>query len=143
MPTITLQLGQCGNQVRPSLSLAPEEHPLELLLVFALPTRPHPPRHRSPKACPAAATRGVSASACGCPGGVVWCAACPQLGSSLFHTMASEFSSADYGAVGVEEFFRPVDVGPGAQQQQRPYVARSLLIDMEPKVCMGEMQGEG
>lgn len=55
---------------------------------------------------------------------------CLQLGCSLFQHLASEFSSCDYGAAAVHEYFRPVAAVRAGKAQ---YVARSVLIDMEPK----------
>lgn len=65
-----------------------------------------------------------------------------QLGCSFFQALAGEFSSHDYGRVGVEEWFRPI-VAPGdplgPYGTATSYVARSVMIDMEPKVCFGAL----
>eukprot|EP00198_Chlamydomonas_reinhardtii_P002678 XP_001692014.1 delta tubulin [Chlamydomonas reinhardtii] len=53
-----------------------------------------------------------------------------QLGCSLFNTLATEFSSHDYGTDAVHEYFRP-------SADPNLYTARSVLIDMEPKVVAG------
>ncbi|PNH05043.1 Tubulin delta chain [Tetrabaena socialis] len=53
-----------------------------------------------------------------------------QLGYSFFSALASELSASDYGAEAVHEYFRP---GPDAST----FTARSVLIDMEPKVVAG------
>jgi hypothetical protein len=63
------------------------------------------------------------------PPAYLQCVLAPQLGCSFFSTLAEEFSSSDYGHAGVNEFFRP---GPDASSPH--YVARSVQIDMEPKV---------
>lgn len=113
MPVITVQLGQCGNQVRrhplgPGPPLAATtcvhaEPPLPAACTTRLPpSPPPPPAHPS-----------------------------LQLGCNFFSTLAEEFSSNDYGLAGVNEFFRP---GPDPAGH---YVARSVLIDMEPKVRLG------
>lgn len=53
-----------------------------------------------------------------------------QLGCSFFSTLSEELSCSDYGHAGVNEFFRPDASSPH-------YVARSVQIDMEPKVVAG------
>ncbi len=50
-----------------------------------------------------------------------------QLGCSFFNTLATEFSSHDYGSDAVHEYYRP-------SPDPNLYTARSVLIDMEPKV---------
>eukprot|EP00798_Chlamydomonas_sp_ICE-L_P011290 gene11290-18926_t len=59
-----------------------------------------------------------------------------QLGSSLFQTLAGELGSGEYAQHSVEEWFRPLKEDPRSQEiyESRKYVARSVLIDMEPKV---------
>lgn len=59
-----------------------------------------------------------------------------QLGCSLFQSLAQEFSSVDYGRQGVDEFFRPL-----GDDAKRGYVARSVMIDMEPKVSRQRYHG--
>ncbi|KAG2448245.1 hypothetical protein HYH02_006829 [Chlamydomonas schloesseri] len=53
-----------------------------------------------------------------------------QLGCSFFNTLATEFSSHDYGTEAVHEYYRP-------SPDPNLYTARSVLIDMEPKVVAG------
>lgn len=55
----------------------------------------------------------------------------PQLGCSFFQALGTELGSGDYAAQAVDEFFRPLPEHAGRPQQ---YAARSVLIDMEPKV---------
>ncbi|KAJ9526621.1 hypothetical protein QJQ45_017618, partial [Haematococcus lacustris] len=60
-----------------------------------------------------------------------------SLGCSLFQTLSAEFATGDYQRSGVEEWFRPLvsSSDPLASYgAARSYVARSVLIDMEPKV---------
>ena len=67
----------------------------------------------------------------------------PQLGCSFFQTLSQELSSCDYGRQAVEEYFRPLlrapssDSGSTQQGSHASYVARAVLIDMEPKVGGG------
>lgn len=61
-----------------------------------------------------------------------------QLGSCMFQALATEMSGNDYGVSGVEEFFRyvePTAAGSSRRGSGRSYIARALLMDMEPKVC--------
>ncbi|GIL51556.1 hypothetical protein Vafri_7527 [Volvox africanus] len=55
-----------------------------------------------------------------------------QLGCSFFHTLASELSANDYGYAAVNEYYRA-----GPDTTSGIYTARSVLIDMEPKVVAG------
>ena len=70
----------------------------------------------------------------------------PQLGCSFFQTLSQELSSCDYGRQAVEEYFRPLLRAPGSdsalpqQGGHASYVARAVLIDMEPKVGGGRKQ---
>ena len=69
-----------------------------------------------------------------------------QLGCSFFQTLSQELSSCDYGRQAVEEYFRPLLHAPGSdsalpqQGGHASYVARAVLIDMEPKVGGGRKQ---
>ncbi|EFJ48639.1 delta tubulin [Volvox carteri f. nagariensis] len=54
-----------------------------------------------------------------------------QLGCSFFSTLAGELSANDYGFDAVNEYYR---AGPDTAGL---YTARSVLIDMEPKVVAG------
>ncbi|GLC37998.1 hypothetical protein PLESTB_000447600 [Pleodorina starrii] len=54
-----------------------------------------------------------------------------QLGCSFFSTLANELSANDYGYDAVNEYYR---AGPDTPNT---YTARSVLIDMEPKVVAG------
>ena len=57
-----------------------------------------------------------------------------QLGCSFFQAMAQELASCDYGRSAVEEFFRPIVHTGGDLGRHESYVARAVMIDMEPKV---------
>lgn len=78
-----------------------------------------------------------------------------QLGCSFFQALASEYETGEYRASGVEEWFRPLSSREGSRlgaqggldvtsasggglrgSGSAPYVARAVLIDMEPKVCV-------
>ncbi len=54
-----------------------------------------------------------------------------QLGCSFFQALGNELGSNDYGTQAVDEFFRQLPEKAGRTQS---YAARSVLIDMEPKV---------
>lgn len=57
-----------------------------------------------------------------------------QLGDALFQTLAAEFESADYGQDAVEQFFRPLAKPLVTRAGVKTCAARSVMIDMEPKV---------
>ncbi|KAG1674578.1 hypothetical protein FOA52_001827 [Chlamydomonas sp. UWO 241] len=60
-----------------------------------------------------------------------------QLGCAFFQALGQEFASVDYGRQAVEEWFRPLQGGGQGVHTRGDtdrYVARAVMIDMEPKV---------
>ncbi|MEW5301945.1 MAG: hypothetical protein WDW36_004769 [Sanguina aurantia] len=66
-----------------------------------------------------------------------------QLGSCMFQALATEMSGNDYGLSGVEEYFRHIEPSAGGSRRGtgRSYIARALLMDMEPKVVQQACTG--
>jgi tubulin delta len=105
MPVVTLQLGQCGNQV----------------------INAQPPDQENAYQTPSPS----------------------QLGCSFFQQLADELQVEGYGSIAVEEFFRPSSTlqgraglqqsGSDASTAGSKYIARAVLIDMEPKVVNAAM----
>jgi hypothetical protein len=58
----------------------------------------------------------------------------PQLGIRLFDVLAQEYAAGSCGRNAHTEFFRELDAAPSFGRVAKPWAARAVLVDMEPKV---------